>query len=393
MRDFTRISNTRVSAALLCASGVAMGCTAGTGLGPTGPVASTDAGGGGSGAGGSSGAVATDSGGSASPTSGGAGTGGNAGGSGGAPEAGVVADAGSDALPPVSGPDAAEPGPDAAEPGPDAAQSPCTGVGLSAGNSNLSIPFDGGTRTYVMHVPASYTGKTRVPLVIDMHGANNGPQQEIGGSGWLQKGDAVGFVTVFPQAPGGSWNAGTCCAPNGAPPLQTSTADDVGFIRAVVNKTAQDGCIDLKRVYAVGLSNGGLMSYRLACMATDLFAGIAPVSGASVTTPCTPSRPITVVAFRGTMDATVPYNGGMPASHLWPSAKADFDLWSMLNHCTDAMPTTSRNVCQTNSQCAGGVEVTLCSIVGPHTLYGAAAAAGLAVPNVAWDIFQRHAVP
>jgi len=376
MRDCTRISNTRVSAALLCASGVVMGCAAGTDPGATGPVASTGAGGSGSGAG-----------------SGGAGTGGNTGGSGDAPEAGVVSDAASDGLPPVAGPDAAVPGPDAAVPGPDAAQSPCTGTGLRAGNSNLSIPFEGGTRTYVMHVPASYTGKTRVPLVIDMHGANNGPQQEIGGSGWLQKGDAVGFVTIFPQAPGGSWNAGTCCAPNGAPPLQTSTANDVGFIRAVVDKTAQDGCIDLKRVYAVGLSNGGLMSYRLACMATDLFAGIAPVSGASVTTPCTPSRPITVVSFRGTMDATVPYNGGMPGSHLWPSAKADFDLWSMLNHCTDATPTTSRNVCQTNSQCAGGVEVTLCSIVGPHTLYGAAVAAGLAVPNVAWDIFQRHAAP
>jgi hypothetical protein len=65
----------------------------------------------------------------------------------------------------------------------------------------------------------------------------------------------------------------------------------------------------------------------------------------------------------------------------------------MLNHCTDATPAMSRNVCQTNSQCAGGVEVTLCSVVGPHTLYGAAVAAGLAVPNVAWDIFQRHAAP
>ncbi len=354
-------------------------CLIGLGCGATAPQADLADTGVAPGAGGSSGGVTIGSGGSASPGSGGAGTGGNAGGSGGAPEAGVVSDAASDGLPPV--------------PGPDAAQSPCTGTGLRAGNSNLSIPFGGETRTYVMHVPASYTGKTRVPLVIDMHGANNGPQQEIGGSGWLQKGDAVGFVTIFPQAPGGSWNAGTCCAPNGAPPLQTSTADDVGFIRAVVNKTAQDGCIDLKRVYAVGLSNGGLMSYRLACMATDLFAGIAPVSGASVTTPCTPSRPITVVSFRGTMDATVPYNGGMPGSHLWPSAKADFDLWSMLNHCTDATPTTSRNVCQTNSQCAGGVEVTLCSIVGPHTLYGAAVAAGLAVPNVAWDIFQRHAGP
>jgi polyhydroxybutyrate depolymerase len=90
------------------------------------------------------------------------------------------------------------------------------------------------------------------------------------------------------------------------------------------------------------------------------------------------------------MDATVPYNGGMPGAHLWPSAMADHEQWRTLDQCTGT-PTTSRGVCQTYSQCAGGVEVTMCSVVGGHVLYGPAAAANVAVPTVAWEIFQRHA--
>ena len=300
-------------------------------------------------------------------------------GTGGTQDAGAVSDGTAvDATPPT--------------PGTDAAQGPCTTNSLRPGTTTIMIQHGGLARDYVLHVPAGYTGTTRVPVVVDMHGAGGTAAAAAMGSAWVQKSDQAGFIVIFPQGQGNVWNAGTCCAPTGAPPLQTSTADDTGFIRAAVTKTAQDGCIDLNRVYAVGLSNGGLMSYRLACVAADMFAGIAPASGASVTTPCNPSRPVTVVAFRGTMDDLVPYNGGMPRNHLFPSAKADFELWAMLDKCTGT-PTASRGVCQTYSQCAGGVEVTLCTIVGGHVLYGAAVAAGVPVPDVAWEIFQRHAMP
>jgi polyhydroxybutyrate depolymerase len=168
--------------------------------------------------------------------------------------------------------------------------------------------------------------------------------------------------------------------------------DDVGFLRAVVEKVTNDGCIDRKRVYASGLSGGGLMSYRLGCEAADMFAAVAPVSGATVFAPCKPSRAVSVAAFRGLSDPLVPYNGGMPLQWYFQGAKADFDQWSMLDQCKGPV-TMSHRVCQTNTQCADGADVTLCSINGGHVLYGDANNDGAPVPDVAWEIFQRHALP
>jgi poly(3-hydroxybutyrate) depolymerase len=92
------------------------------------------------------------------------------------------------------------------------------------------------------------------------------------------------------------------------------------------------------------------------------------------------------------MDPLVPYDGGMPLQWYFQGAKADFDEWSMLDKCTGT-PTTSHGICQTKGQCAGGADVTLCSVNSGHVLYGAAVSAGAAVPDVAWEIFQRHALP
>ena len=271
--------------------------------------------------------------------------------------------------------------------GTDAGPEPCTEGSLAPGNSNATLEHAGAKRDYIIHVPASYTGKTRVPLVIDMHGSGQSASAQAGTSSWNKKADALGFIVIYPNALNARWNAGTCCSPS-----MEQNIDDVGFLRAVVEKTTKDGCIDRKRVYASGLSGGGLMSYRLACMAADMFAAVAPVSGANVTIPCTPSAPVSIVAFRGLTDTTVPYEGGMPLQWYWPAAKADFQQWGELDKCTGPV-TVSHDVCETKSQCAGGNDVTLCSIHGGHIPYDAAAGEGAAIPDVAWEIFQRHSLP
>ena len=193
-------------------------------------------------------------------------------------------------------------------------------------------------RSYILHVPPKYDGKTRLPLVIDMHGKGGTGQGQMG-SGWLAKADAVGIVMMYPDGLYNSWNGGpagcptlVCCCQ----PAQDQNIDDAGFLRAAVAKTAQDGCIDLKRVYATGLSNGGIMSHWLACDAADMFAAIAPASGPNMID-CKPSRPVTVVNYRGRQDTLVLYNGGasMAGGHVWPSAMADFTKWSDLDKCTD----------------------------------------------------------
>jgi len=272
-------------------------------------------------------------------------------------------------------------------PGSDAAAGPCTANTLRPGNTNVTIPYAGGNRTYIVHVPASYTGKTRVPLLIDMHGSGLDATNQQGTSGWGRKADATGFIVIYPNALNARWNAGTCCSPS-----VEQHVDDVGFLRAVVAKTLTDGCIDGKRVYASGLSGGGLMSYRLACEASDVFAAVAPVSGATVFSPCKPPAAVSVVAFRGKTDNLVPYNGGMPLQWYFQGAKADFDQWSMIDQCMGPV-TMSHNICQTNTQCSGGADVTLCSVNGGHVLYGAAINDGAPVPDTAWEIFQRHALP
>jgi polyhydroxybutyrate depolymerase len=269
----------------------------------------------------------------------------------------------------------------------DAAQPPCTAGTWKPGNSTLMIPHGGVMRSYILHVPPQYDGRMRMPLVIDMHGLGQTAAGQPAQSGWNRRADASGIVMIYPQGLDNSWNGGFCCGPS-----QQNNVDDVGFLKAVVAKSAQDGCIDLKRVYATGLSNGGVMSHYLGCVAADVFAAVAPVSAGNLVMPCTPARPITVVEFRGRQDTGVPYNGGMPNTINWPSATADFQKWTQLDTCSGT-PTTSHGVCQTLAKCAVGVEVTLCSIDGGHVLYSAAAAEMAAVPDVAWEAFSRHTLP
>jgi polyhydroxybutyrate depolymerase len=327
---------------------------------------------------GSGGTAVTGSGGGGSSVSTGTGGGmGMAGASEGTPDAQEAA-----VLPEASMPDA-----DASMPAPDAGSSPCTGGSIRPGNASVTIQHAGAARDYLIHVPPSYTGKTHVPLYIDMHGSGGNATGQSMATFWNRKADTVGFIVIYPNALNARWNAGTCCSPS-----MEQMVDDLGFMRAIVEKTTTDGCIDRKRVYAGGLSGGGLMAYRLACMAADMFAAVAPVSGANVTIPCTPSGPVSIVAFRGFNDTTVPYDGGMPLQWYWPAAKADFDQWSQLDRCTGPI-TTSHGICQTKTQCAGGSDVTLCSVDGGHIPYDAAAAEGAAIPDVAWEIFQRHSLP
>lgn len=259
----------------------------------------------------------------------------------------------------------------------------CGNGSLQAGDTTLTLLHDGVSREYIVHVPASYDARSAVPLVLDIHGLTSNDTQQEALSGWRAKSDAAGFIVVYPNGLNASWNGGSLCCGTS----RTDGVDDEGFLRAVVAKMEQDACIDAKRVYATGLSNGGAMAHLLACRAADLFAATAPVSMGNGTMPCQPSRPLSVIMFRGTSDPLVAYGGG-----FFPSAQADFDQWSQLDGCTDA-PVTTHGICSTHVQCAGGVEVTLCTINAGHVLYTQAAAQGAPVPDVVWEAFQKHVLP
>jgi polyhydroxybutyrate depolymerase len=243
-------------------------------------------------------------------------------------------------------------------------------------------------RDYVLHTPSGYDGTKTLPLVVDLHGATSWATQQLMRDKWGNMADKQGFLVVAPDGVQMTWNALICCG--GA---QSMKVDDVGFLKAVVAKVSSELCVDSKRVYASGHSNGALMTFVLACQAADIFAAAAPYEGVTpLPTMCHPSRPLPIAMVRALQDGAVPYNG----SQQWTSAQADLDLWKALDKCTDTTPVASHNgVCQTYQQCAGGSEVMLCSPRGGHGFFYTPSdnPDNLLVPDTMWPFFAKHALP
>ncbi len=282
----------------------------------------------------------------------------------------------------------------------------CSAGSLGAGDHALSLSHGGAERAFDVHVPASYRAGQPMPLVFYFHPLLMN-KEYLKGTGAPQKADAEGFIAVFAQGIESSWNAGACCGPsNGAG--GKAAVDDVGFVRAMVKEVTSRLCVDEKRVYATGFSNGGFLSNRLACEASDLFAAVAPVSAVNgVETACTPSRPVPVFAINGTTDTLVPYTGGFffpgITNGTFPSVQQTFAGWRQRNGCTDAPVVTYSNgnvSCETHAACAGGVEVTQCTVEGGgHCWYGELLCAlgtnsfDIVATDATWEFLKRHRLP
>lgn len=261
----------------------------------------------------------------------------------------------------------------------------CSGASLAPGLQNLKIKVNGLTRNFDVYVPSSYKQTTRAPLVLDFHGYFSNAWQQRLVSGFTKQADADGFLLVFPNGYGApqSWNAGdTCCGQAKAKKL-----DDVALARAMVKMMAGVACIDLKRVYATGISNGGMMSHRLACEAADIFAAVAPVAAKldfKDTNSCKPQRPLPLIHLHGTSDNLVSYSYAAPA----------FAFWGKANGCTDTPQETyakSKSNCKTHSACKGGVKTTLCSVNGGHLLYFNYD--GVNIAELAWKFLKQYKLP
>ena len=261
-----------------------------------------------------------------------------------------------------------------------------TPLGLAAGNHRQMLQHEGRMRSYLVHVPSGADATKRLPLVLDFHGYSRSASSQQSGSGWERVADREGIVVAYPEGVSSSWNVGGCCGGAG-----TSNVDDVGFARALITKLATQLCLDTTRVYASGVSNGAGMSGRLGCEAADVIAGVALVSSDLRTKPCTPARPVTEIAFRGTADTLEPYEGGLvgpPGMQFEsPGARGSFELWKNVNQCSGT-PAMTVKLCETYSQCASSVEVTLCTLPGVgHSPYQNELDFDIA--QVSWDAFQR----
>lgn len=289
--------------------------------------------------------------------------------------------------------------PDAAQ-GSDAAQemAPCPSDVLSAGDRSVMIAHGGVMRRYLLHVPTGYTGQSAVPLVLNFHGYTSNPEQQAAFSAMSAKSDTRGFLVAYPEGLNASFNGGGCCGQ-----ARTDNVDDVGFARAVVEDIRKLACVDRRRVYAMGMSNGGFMAQRLACGAADVFAAVAAVAGVNgvAAADCKPVRPISILHLHGTLDSLVPYTGGGLAASI--SVADSISGWATRNGCTgDPSETYSKGNarCMTHDRCKDGATVTLCTIEGGgHCWPGlslcpyGASTLDISATNEIWAFFQQQELP
>jgi polyhydroxybutyrate depolymerase len=205
------------------------------------------------------------------------------------------------------------------------------------GDYRFSLVHDGMTREYLVHVPRSYHGAP-APMLIALHGGGGDADFQADDSIYrlISKSELAGFVAVFPNGysrfPSGmlaTWNAGSCC---GA--AERNNVDDIGFIREVINRVERQANIDPKRVFATGMSNGAMMTWRLACEAPEVRA-IAPVEGTDNTAACKPAHPVPVIEFHAADDPNVPFAGGVgvgPSHTAFASVPATQAKWVQLDH-------------------------------------------------------------
>ena len=183
----------------------------------------------------------------------------------------------------------------------------------------------GGDRPVTVHVPASYDASQPAPLVILLHGYTD---HGLSTDGWFRlapAADARGFVYAYPDGTIDSdgyrfWNATNACCNFGK-----SAVDDVAYLTSVIAEIQAKLAIDPKRIAFVGHSNGGFMSYRMACDQAGLVAAIVSLAGATFADPadCAPSEPVSVAQIHGTADDVIRYEGGGLTNGPYPAAAED----------------------------------------------------------------------
>jgi polyhydroxybutyrate depolymerase len=216
------------------------------------------------------------------------------------------------------------------------------GGASSSGGTGGAMPI-GGDRPVTVHVPPGYAQGTPTPLVILLHGYSASGAIEDLYLGLTAESDKRGFLYAHPDGTIDGqgehfWNAtDACCNFNG------STVDDSGYLSSLITEIAAKYSVDPKRVYFFGHSNGGFMSYRMACDHADQVAAIVSLAGAMPTdvSLCKPSGPVSVLEVHGTADTTIAYDGASIGGHPFPGATTTIADWVTLDGCSPTADTSA----------------------------------------------------
>ncbi|MDO8898365.1 MAG: PHB depolymerase family esterase [Bacteroidales bacterium] len=194
---------------------------------------------------------------------------------------------------------------------------------VSTGQTTHSFMHNGINRTFILFVPSTHQPGIEAPLLLALHGFTQNGQTIMQFSNFNTLAEENGFIVVYPYGVSASWNVGV----GGG-----SGADDVGFLLALTDTIDAWHGIDQNRVYSTGFSNGGFMSFRLACEASYRIAAIASVAGTMTSSTydnCLPERAVPVLHIHGTSDFIVAYNG----TSGFKSVMDGMNYWAGFNEC------------------------------------------------------------
>ncbi len=257
-----------------------------------------------------------------------------------------------------------------------------------------------------MHLPRSYDKTRPAPLLIVLHGYSASGSVMEAYAGLQDEADARGLVTAYPDGTTDSqgnrfWNATDACCN-----FDRSDVDDVGYLDGLITAIEAAASIDPHRVYVAGHSNGGFMSYRLACAHAARIAAIVSVAGATFaeSADCRPTDPIAVLQIHGTADDTIAFTGGSIQGHAYPGAEATVATWAGYDGCSAASTVAQRVDVDANlneagqpaeatvmrwSGCKPGGAVELWTVPGGGHVPTISAAFGAAV----LDFLEAHPKP
>jgi polyhydroxybutyrate depolymerase len=287
------------------------------------------------------------------------------------------------------------------------------------GEERIDTTSGGDARWYFRNVPTAHDGAEPVPVVVDLHGYTEGAEVHKAHSDLATFGEEQGFVTITPQGTGDPvrWDA-------------TVDSADMAFIADLLDEVADTLCVDERRIYVTGLSNGAFMTSAIACVYADRIAAAAPVAGIREIDDCDPDRAVPVVAFHGTDDDFVTFDGslGEAAADLpapdgsgrtleeVPEARAAAEgpsvpeitaAWAERNDCRKKPKrrAVADDVTRIRYRCPDGANVELYRIDGGgHTWPGSEFSAAIesvtgpttfsiSANEVMWEFFERHPLP
>ncbi len=254
---------------------------------------------------------------------------------------------------------------------------------LAASSLGSTVDYiDNGRGPVPLHIPSDYDGSEPLPLIVALHGYN-----DPGVDGYFDFVPQVDQRRFLYCAPEGTvdafgnffWNGTDACCN-----FLGSGVDDSGYLRQLVELIQAQYAVDDRSIHFTGISNGGFMSYRMACDHADLIASIVPLAGTTYgdASDCTPQEPVHVLHIHGTADSTIRYDGGCIVFNCYPGAEESVSMWTDYNGC-DFVPTD------------GGPAFNLDWSVGGNetssTIYEQACADGVTVEL--WEMAGSEHVP